>query len=595
MADQPIRLANFSGYFGDRFTAVDEVLAGDPVDVLVGDYLAEITLAALAARHLTDPDRGYVEYFVDQLRPHLATLADRRIRVVTNAGGFNPAGLAAALRDELNTAGVGLRVAHVEGDNIASRLTELQRQGHRLENLDTGQPLSEWPVRPIAANAYLGGWGIARALGEGADIVVCGRVTDASLTVGPAAWWHSWRPDDWDRLAGAVLAGHIIECGPQAVGGNFSGFTSVEHLLTPGFPIAEVAADGSSVITKHAGDDGAVTVDTVTAQLVYEIQGPRYLNPDVTVHLDDVRLTADGPDRVRVDRVTGSPPPPTTKVAIFGQIGYQQVNTVYVTAPGIPAKVELLRRQLERVTPEGVRLRLTTLGTAADDPETQWDATVAVRILATAADREALTRLGLARLLGSLYLQSYPGYFTDVAGTQQVRPGPRIEYWPGLLKLDAVGHRVVLDERVLEIAAPEHTAAPEVVAHPEPTEIPTAEPARRVPLGTVAHARSGDKGGNCNVGIWTPYPAAWPWLRAFLSTEEIRRLVPEVKDLDIVRHEFPELRAVHFVFRGLLGTGGSANDRVDQVGKAVGEYLRATLVPIPPLLLDSLGQTHDAH
>ncbi|MCX0273694.1 DUF1446 domain-containing protein [Nocardia zapadnayensis] len=219
-----------------------------------------------------------------------------------------------------------------------------------------------------------------------------------------------------------------------------------------GFNPAGLAAalrDGSSVITKHSGDDGAVTVDTVTAQLVYEIQGPRYLNPDVTVHLDDVRLTADGPDRVRVDWVTGSPPPPTTKVAIFGQIGYRQVNTVYVTAPEIPAKVALLRRQLERVTPEGVHLRLTTLGTAATDPETQWDATAAVRILVTAADREALTRLWLARLLGSLYLQSYPGYFTDVAGTQRVKPGPRIEYWPGLLELDAVAHRVVLDARVL--------------------------------------------------------------------------------------------------------------------------------------------------
>ncbi|NUP28497.1 MAG: DUF1446 domain-containing protein [Nocardia sp.] len=595
MADQPIRLANFSGYLGDRFTAVDEVLAGDPVDVLVGDYLAEITLAALAARFLADPDRGYVEYFVDQLRPHLATLAERRIKVVTNAGGFNPAGLAAALRAEIAAAGVALRVAHIEGDNIVGRLGEIQKRGHPLPNLDTGEPLSSWPVQPIAANAYLGGWGIARALHEGADIVVCGRVTDASLTVGPAAWWHGWATTDWDRLAGAVLAGHIIECGPQAVGGNFSGFTAIENILVPGFPIAEIAADGSSVITEHSGDDGIVTVDTVTAQLVYEIQGPRYLNPDVTVHLDTVRLTAVGPDRVRVAGVTGSPPPPTTKVAIFGQIGWQQVNTVYVTAPDIERKVELLRRQLERVTPGGVRIRLTTIGTAATEPATQWEATVAVRILATAPDRDALVRLGLARVLGSLYLQSYPGYFTDVAGTQQSKPGPRIEYWPGLLESSTLTHRAVLDDRVLDIAAAEHTSVPVEVAHPEPAPAPTTGPVRRIPLGALAYARSGDKGGNCNVGVWAPEAAAWPWLREFLSTGEMRRLIPETAALDIVRHEFPELRAVHFVFRGLLGTGGSANDRVDQVGKAVGEYLRAKLVPVPLTLLDSLGYTDDAH
>ncbi|WP_280396566.1 acyclic terpene utilization AtuA family protein [Nocardia carnea] len=595
MADRPIRLANFSGYHGDRFTAVDEVLAGDPVDVLVGDYLAEITLAALAARYLADPGRGYVEYFVDQLRPHLRTIAERGIKVVTNAGGFNPAGLAAVLRGELAAAGVSLRVAHIEGDNVASRLPQLQADGHRLANLDTGEPLSAWPVVPIAANAYLGGWGITRALGEGADIVVCGRVTDASLSSGPAAWWHGWSTEDHDELAGAVLAGHIIECGPQAVGGNFSGFAAIEQPVTPGFPIAEIAADGSCVITKHRGHAGAVTVDTVTAQLVYEIQGPRYLNPDVTVHLDAVRLTALAPDRVRVAGATGSPPPPTTKVAVFGRIGYQLVNTVYLTAPDIPRKLDLLRCQLDSVRPAGVELYLTPIGTAATDPSSQWEATVAVRILATAADREDLARLGLPRLLGSLYLQSYPGYFQDVAAVPQSAPTPRIEYWPALLDTHAIDHRLVLDER--SVAIPPAQAGPVLPqpVHPEPTGQPDAEPARPERLAALSYARSGDKGGNCNVGIWTPYPEAWPWLREFLSTGTLRELLPEVKDLDIVRHEFPELRAVHFVLRGLLGTGGSANTRVDQVGKAVGEYLRAAVVPIPQALLDSLERLDDSY
>ncbi|KAA9151166.1 DUF1446 domain-containing protein [Amycolatopsis acidicola] len=580
---RPIRIANFSGYLGDRYTALDEAMAGDPVDVLAGDYLAEITLAALAARYRKDPSRGYVEYFLDQIAPHLEAIGDRGLKVVTNAGGFHPAGLAAALRE----LAPHLHIAHVEGDNVVSRLGEFAAAGHQLENLDTGRPLDSWGVTPMAANAYLGGWGVAAALAEGADIVVCGRVTDASLTAGPAAWWHGWGREDWDALAGAVAAGHIIECGPQAVGGNFSGFTKIADLLTPGFPIAEIAADGSSVITKHARDGGQVTVDTVTAQLVYEIQGPRYLNPDVTVHLDTLRLAAAGADRVALTGVTGSPPPPTTKVAVFGQLGFTIMNTVYATAPDVDAKVALLRAQIGKDLPEGVELDITPLGKAAEDPETQWEATVPVRVMAAAAERAPLVELNLAKRLGSLYLQSIPGFFHDGGGPLTATPRPRIDYWPALLPMSALAHQAVLgDGRTLDIEPPAETALAAQPVHPEPREAPATGRTRRVPLGTVAYARSGDKGGNSNVGVWVRDDRAWHWLRGTLSTMELRRLLPEVKDLEIVRHEFPALRAVHFVLRGLLGTGGSSNLRVDQVGKAVGEYLRAKHVAVPEELLD---------
>jgi hypothetical protein len=584
---RPVRIGNFSGYLGDRFTAVDEAMAGDPVDVLMGDYLAEVTLAALSGR---DSPRGYVGYVVDQLRPHLATLVDRGMKVVTNAGGFDPAGLADALLKAAAESGVELRVAYVEGDNVLARLGAYESAGHRLENLDTGEPLSSWGCEPLAANAYLGGWGIARALAEGADIVVCGRVTDASLTAGPASWWHGWARDDWDALAGAVTAGHIIECGPHATGGNFSGFTRIPDMLVPGFPIAEIAADGSSVITKHARDGGAVTVDTVTAQLVYEIQGPRYLNPDVTVHLDTVELSLESPDRVHLGVVRGSPPPLTTKVAVFASLGYEIVNTVFVTAPEVDAKIDLIRAQLSREVPAGVdELSFTRIGTAAVDPETQWDATVALRVMATAADREPLMRFGLARRLTSLYLQSIPGFFHDGGSQLTGAPKRRIDYWPALLPMSEVYHRVVFEGRTYDIPALEVGELLSQPVHAEPVGIVPAGEVRKAPLGLVAYARSGDKGGNSNVGIWAPDERAWPWLRQALSTVELRRLVPEIKDLEVVRHEFPHLRAVHFVFRGLLGTGGSSNLRVDQVGKAVGEYLRAKHVLIPVELLSEQG------
>ncbi|MEY8040349.1 acyclic terpene utilization AtuA family protein [Saccharopolyspora cebuensis] len=581
MTRRPVRIGNFSGYLGDRRSALADVLAGDPVDVLVGDYLAEFTLAMLASRHRADPSKGYVEYFLDQLGPQLGAVAERGCRVVANAGGFHPAGLAEAVRALAVARGVRLRVAHVEGDDVLPELDRLRADGHALAHLDTGAPLSDWGVRPIAANAYLGGWGIAAALRAGADVVVCGRVTDASLTAGPAAWWHGWDPADWDRLAAAVVAGHVVECGPHATGGDFSGFTAVPGAVEPGFPIAEIAADGTAVITKHAGHGGMVTADTVTAQLVYEIQGPRYLNPDVTAHLDSVRLRTTGPDRVELSGVTGSPPPPTTKVAAFAPIGHQVVHTLYATGLAVEEKVALVRAQVAALLGErpDVEVDVTALGVPAVDPRTQWEATAQIRVMAAGPDPEPLD--DLVQGLGGLFLSSIPGFYTDTAARQASAARPRIDYWPALLAVEAVPHRVVLDggER-LDVPPPAATAEQAQPVHPEPGP-PSPGPTRRLPLGALAHARSGDKGGNSNVGLWVPDPRAWPWLRDLLSTAGLRRLMPEAAHVEVVRHEFPELRAVHFVLRGLLGTGGSSNLRVDPIGKAVGEFLRARHVDVP--------------
>lgn len=582
MANRSVRIGNVSGYLGDRYTAVEEVLAGDPVDVVMGDYLAEITLAALAAAARRGKP-GYVEYALDQLTPHLPEIARRGIKVVTNAGGFNPAGLAEALRGRITEAALDLRVAHVAGDDVFDRLGEFHAEGHGLEHLDTGAPLKDWGFEPMAANAYLGGFGIAAALDAGADIVVTGRVTDASLTAGPAAWWHGWTPNDHDELAGAVTAGHVIECGAHATGGNFSGFRTVPGIVKPGFPIAEVAADGSSVITKHAADGGAVTVDTVTAQLLYEIQGPRYRNPDVTVRLDTVRVSQQGADRVAIEPVTGSPPPPTAKVAVFAPIGYEISTMLFCTAPDVEGKVELLRAQL-RAQLEGHvdRLDVTPLGVAAENPADQWAATVPIRVIATAREKEPLRRFAPA--IGSLYLQGFPGFHHDGHAPRATEPWSRIEYWPALLESALLDHHTVLDDGTrVEVPRCTRTATPEELAqptHPEPELSAPGENGDPIELGELTYARAGDKGGNANVGVWTPDPANWEWLRTTLSTARAKELLPEANGA-IIRHEFPNLCAVHLVLVGLLGTGGSANLRVDQIGKSVGEYLRAKHVDKP--------------
>jgi hypothetical protein len=587
---EAIVIASFSGYFGDRITALDEAMAGDPAHVLIGDYLAEITLAGISARYRKDPTQGYADYFVRQVQPHLAAIEARGMKLVTNAGGLNPHGLAQVLRGLIADAGLSLKVACVEGDNVLDRLESLQARGHALAHMDTGEPLAAWPRVPIAANAYLGAWGIAAALREGADIVLCGRVTDSSLTLGPAAWWHDWQADDWDRLAGGLVAGHIIECGPHATGGNFSGFAALPGITFPGFPLAEIAADGSCIIRKHARDGGAVTTDTVTAQLVYEIQGPKYLNPDVTVDLSGIRCEQVGPDRVRVSGARGEPPPDTTKVAIFAPEDWQIVAWAFVTGLHIERKLALLRAQLHALLDDSVdQLEITAYGTPVAQPQSQHEATVPVRIAAVAREREQLTGERFFTKLTSMYLWSVPGFYTDSGAERALKPQRRIEYWPALLRVSELAHTVTLqDGRTLAI--PPHPAARPAQAQPlqpqpQPQPAPVRGPTQRAPLGTIAHARSGDKGGNSNVGVWVPDAKAWPWLRQALSTDMLRRMLPQAQELEIVRHEFPEIRAVHFIVRGLLGRGGSTNLNADQVGKAVGEYLLAVPIDIPVELL----------
>ena len=410
MSDRPVRIANCAGWLWDRFSGLRDALAG-PVDVVTGDYLAEPTLRQLALERAQDPALGYARSFLAQFTDAVGLLAERGARLVVDAGGLNPAGLADEVRRVIAEAGLELVVAHVEGDDLSARLDTLGA----LEHLDTGVPLADSGLEPTTANAYLGGWGIAAALAGGADVVICPRVTDASLTVGAAAWWHRWSTEDWGPLAGAVAAAHVIECGPQATGGNFSGFTTVPRVDDLGYPIAEIAADGTAVITKHEVAGGTVTTDTVTAQLLYEIQGPTYLNPDVTVHLDDVVLTRVAPDRVEITGVTGSPPPPTTKLAMTAPGGFESSVAFYATGLDLEAKVALLRTHVERIT-DGLDLsllRVDRIGTPAEDPPDQWAAAQQILVTAQSRTRSQVDAQHFVAPMTGLFLPGYPGLYVS--------------------------------------------------------------------------------------------------------------------------------------------------------------------------------------
>ncbi|MFE9929807.1 acyclic terpene utilization AtuA family protein [Streptomyces sp. NPDC005533] len=580
-ADRPLRIGNASGFYGDRFDALREMLTGGPLDVLTGDYLAELTMLILGRDRLKNPDLGYAKTFLRQLEEGLGLAHERGVRIVANAGGLNPAGLADAVRALAAKTGVPVTVAHVEGDDLTPH--------------EDGA---------LTANAYLGGAGITACLRAGADVVVTGRVTDAALVSGPAAWWFDWAPDDHDRLAGAVVAGHVLECGTQATGGNYAFFTA-HDVRRPGFPLAEISADGSAVITKHPGTGGTVSVGTVTAQLLYETQGVRYLGPDVTARLDTVRLTQDGPDRVRVSGVLGEPPPSTLKVGVTRIGGWRNEVVFVLTGLDIEAKAALVRTQLSAAL-EGVATADWTLArTDHEDAPTQETAGALLRLVVRDPSPERVGR-ALTSAAIELALGSYPGFHVTTP------PGPAHPYGTftsTLTPTAEVPHVAVLPNGTrLPIPAarslaptpplPETGALPQTPSglRPDLEAAPAFEargrgggapegPTTRAPLGALAGARSGDKGGDANIGVWVETDEAWAWLDRTLTVELLRELLPEARPLPVTRHRLPNLRALNFTLTGILGAGVASGHRFDPQAKALGEWLRARHLDIPTHLL----------
>jgi hypothetical protein len=577
MKDRPIRIANCSGFYGDRLSAAREMVEGGPIDMLTGDWLAELTMLILWKAKSRNAEGGYATTFLTQMEEVLGTCADRGIKVVTNAGGLNPAGCAEKVRQIADRLGVAVRVAHIEGDDLMDRIDGLRPY---LNHLDTGEPLT---VDPVSANAYLGGWGIARALAEGADVVVCPRVTDAAVVVGPAAWWWGWSPTDWDRLAGAVVAGHVIECGAQTTGGNFAFFQELGDLhLPPGFPIAEIDADGSAVITKHEGTGGRVTVDTVTAQLLYEIQGPAYANPDVVARFDTIRLEEVGRDRVRISGVRGEPAPPTTKVAINYEGGYRNKMTFVLTGLDQEAKARWALDALvtamggqEHLDAAGVTMTSRFVPAPSDGPDQERSSGL-LHVFVKARDERAVGR-AFSSAAVELALANYPGFFTTTP------PGPASSfgvYWPALVPAEEIDQVVVLDDGTRLHIEPAPTGPPptEPIVPPRieaaPAEIPSG-----TPLGAHFGARSGDKGGNANVGIWARDDAGYAWLAANMTPDLVRTLLPEAAGLEIEIHPLPNLRALNIILVGYLGEGVASSTAFDPQAKGLGEYLRSRRVP----------------
>ncbi|MCX2931209.1 DUF1446 domain-containing protein [Mycobacterium sp. CVI_P3] len=560
-----MRIGNCSGFYGDRLAAMREMLTGGELDYLTGDYLAELTMLILGRDRMKHPERGYAKTFLTQLEECLGFAHDQGVRIVANAGGLNPAGLADAVRELADRLGIPATVAHVEGDDLLPRAPQL----------GLGSPLT--------ANAYLGAWGIVDCLQAGADIVVTGRVTDASVVVAPAAAHFGWGRQDYDQLAGAVVAGHVIECGAQATGGNYAFFTEIADLGHAGFPLAEVYADGSSVITKHSGTGGQVSVGTVTAQLLYEIGGARYANPDVTARFDTVALADDGIDRVRISGVRGEPPPPSLKVSLNSIGGFRNSVTFVLTGLDIEAKATLVRQQLESaLSVKPAEMGWTLARTDHVDADTEEAASALLSCVVRDPDPNRVGRQFSSAAV-ELALASYPGF------TSTAPPGDGQVYGvftAGYVPADEIAQVAVgPDGSRTDIAPATNTLElAEVDAPPLPEPLAPG-PTRRLPLGTIAGARSGDKGGAANVGVWVSTDEQWRWLANTLTIDVLRELLPETKALGISRHLFPNLRAVNFVVDGILGQGVAYQARFDPQAKGLGEWLRSRHLDIPEAIL----------
>jgi hypothetical protein len=584
---EPIRLANCSGFYGDRLSAAAEMVEGGPIDVLTGDWLAELTMLILARTQAKRPGGGYARTFVTQMAQVMGTCLERGIKVVSNAGGLDPGGCAEAVAGVAAELGLAPRIAYVGGDNLLPRLGELRDAGVELAQFESGEPIGD-TARFVTANAYLGCWGIVDALDRGADIVITGRVTDAAVVCGPAAWHHGWARDNWDELAGAVVAGHVVECGAQATGGNYSFFTEVPGMTRVGFPWAEIAADGSCVIGKHDGTGGEVSIGTVTSQLLYEIGSPSYLGPDVTARFDTIRLEQAGTDRVRVCGTRGEPPPSTLKVAMNEVGGFRNDLAVALTGLDVEAKARLVEDAFWLACPygpedyESVTTRLVR--TDKPDPATNEEAVALWRITLKDPDERKVGR-AVSASVTEIALATIPGLFGVGGGPSG--GSPYGVFRPALVPADLVPQHVVVlgGERTVV-----DSVAPPGEVHVDGDEGPAAAvprgPTVAAPIGRVVGARSGDKGGHANLGVFARSDRGWAWLDEFLTTETLKRLLPETAPLVIDRYRLPALRSLNFVIHDLLEEGVAASTRQDAQAKSLGEWLRSRVVELPAALLE---------
>ena len=582
-----IKIANCSGFYGDNLSIAKKMVEGGPIDVLTGDYLAELTMTILYNQKIKRGENlGYVGTFIKQFREVAKLCDDKKIKIVTNAGGLNPSSMATEVENIIKELELDLKVAYIDGDDLMPRLDELSSSGEKLKNIDKNNDLFSYEKKPLTANAYLGAWGIKEALDNGADVVICPRVTDAAVVIGPAAWKFNWSRNDYDQLAGALAAGHVIECGAQATGGNYSFFKEVPSFKDIGYPIAEINEDGSFIITKHPNTGGLVSVGTVTAQLLYEIGSPAYVNPDVISHFDTLKIEQESKDRVFVSGCRGSSPPKDHKVCINLAGGFRNGTELLLTGLDIEEKAKLITETIfdsvggkEQFDKVDIQLHRTD----KENPESNEQAQAFLRIDVMSEDPDLVGRLFSAKII-ELALANFPGW----TGRNGVVPsGPYIEYWPALVDSKFIKEKVHFDSKTMEVIPTSQLDFEEVFYQKEPVEVKkiVEKPDTEIFFGDLFGTRSGDKGGCANLGVWSKNPEAYGYLFNFLTIDKLKELLPDLKPFEIDRFELPNILSLNFYIHGILQDGVSSSTRMDGQAKSLGEYLRAKKINVPKIIL----------
>ncbi|THY42564.1 DUF1446-domain-containing protein [Aureobasidium pullulans] len=593
-----LRIGNCSGATGDAPHAMARMVREADVDVITGDWLCEMNIAWESIRKAEDPELGYDVGFLRQLTECIDDIAERKTKVITNAGAMNAPVLARKVEELCQSRGHDLVVATILGDDVSYLLKQGKSGQRALEfpHLDhQNQLLEDWDpdLEPTCAAAYIGAWGIVAALREGADIVICGRVTDASPVVGAAAWWYGWSEQSYDQLAGALIAGHLIECGPYATGANFSGFKQfLSELVDLAFPIAEITPSGTCYITKPDSMNGVVNKFNITSQLLYELQGQMYLDPDVVADIGSIRIEETGRKNcVSITGCKGFPPPATTKVMVAAPGGWQAETTYYINGLDVQEKAQMMKQQLQSIFSGSKFSKLSAelYGTQVDNPSSQQAGTVMLRVFAQARGKEDIAAEKFKIPLYSLRMQSYPGYHMNL-DFRTMEPKQFYEIFPATIPQATINHEAVVAGQTISIPPPRRTQHYPVQRPSSETataiDLKSFGPTERRPLGTVVHARSGDKANNSNAGFFVRHADEYPWLQSLLTVDKLKELLQDdYAGHSIERCEFPSILAVHFRIMDFLHGGIASSSRIDGLGKGVGEYLRSKHVEIPIKLL----------
>ena len=586
-----IKIANCSGFYGDKLSAAKDLVDGGPIDVLTGDYLAELTMAILFGQKMQrGEDKGYVGTFLKQINQIAKSCKEKNIKIVSNAGGLNPKSMAIEIEKILKEQSIDMKVAYIDGDDLMPTISNLKKSGEEFKNIDKGKKLDESGYSPLTANAYLGAWGIKEALDKGADIVVCPRVTDAAVVIGPAAWKFNWKRDNYDALAGALAAGHIIECGCQATGGNYAFFKEVESFDNVGYPIAEIYDDGSFYVTKHPDTGGLVSTGTVTAQLLYEINSPAYVNPDVIAHFDTLKIEEVEKDKVYVSGCRGSSPPDKHKVCINLAGGFRNGMEIILTGLDIEDKAKVFtdalfnsvggRKQFDDVS---IQLHRTD----KENPNSNEEAMASLLVSVKSKDQNLVGRLFSAKII-ELALANIPGFFAQ-GGVKS--SGPVIIYWPALVDSKHIKEKVHIDGEEIEVIPTSQLELEEIYYQKEPIKIKKIkkEDEKEIYFGEIYGTRSGDKGGCANLGVWAKNADSFAFLHDFLTVKKLKELLPDLNQYKIERFELANINSLNFYIHDILQDGVSSNDKKDGQAKSLGEYLRAKKVKVPQSIIGDIG------